>query len=88
MKLKEGFMLREIAGSWIIVPLGERVVEFKSMMTLNGSAALIWKQLESGADFDGLVTSVINEYDVDEPTARADVEQFVSMITKKGLIES
>lgn len=88
MKTKEGFMLREIAGSWIIVPLGERVVEFKSMMTLNGSAALIWKKLESGADFDELVKCITDEYDIDESTARADVEEFVSLITKKGLIES
>lgn len=41
MKLKTGFMLREIAGQWIVVPLGQRTVEFNAIMNLSETGALI-----------------------------------------------
>ena len=87
MKIKDGFMLREIADTWIVVPLRERVIEFNSMITLNGSAALIWKKLEAGADLNEIVACITNEYDIDAHTAMDDVNQFVSKIANKGLIE-
>ena len=87
MKIKEGFMLREVAGSWIVVPLGQRVIEFNGLMTLSESGALLWKKMEKGAEVDDLIQLVLSEYDIDEVTARADVEEMVSAIQKKGLIE-
>lgn len=87
MKIKDGFMLREIAGSWIVVPLGQRVVEFNGLMTLSESGALIWKRLEKGADTDELVDAILSEYVIDEATARADIEELVHAISEKGLIE-
>lgn len=87
MKIKDGFMLRQIAGSWVVVPLGQRVVEFNGLMTLNESGALLWKLLESGADENDMVKAITDEYTIDEATARADVKEMVDSITAKGLIE-
>jgi hypothetical protein len=85
MKIKDGFMLREIAGSWIVVPIGQRVVEFNGLMTLSESGALLWKQLERGAEHRQLIETVLAEYDIDRDTAEADVEEFVTAISEKGL---
>lgn len=87
MKIKSGFMLRDIAGSWIVVPLGQRVVEFNGLMTLNESGALIWRKLEGGAEIDDLVQVICSEYDVDEATARIDVEEIVESIRSQNLLE-
>lgn len=87
MRIKEGFILREIAGTWVAVPIGERVVEFNGLMTLNETGALLWKSLENNVTFDDLVTSLLNEYDVDEITAKSDVEDFIALVQEKGLIE-
>ena len=87
MKIKEGFMLREIAGSWIVVPIGERVVEFNGMMSLSKSGAQLWESLQSGADIEELVQLLKSKYDVDNETARADVQEFISSITERGLFE-
>lgn len=86
MKIKEGFMLREIAGTWVVVPLGQRVVEFNGLMTLSESGALLWRSLEAGAEFEELVNAILEEYEVDIATAKADVNDFISEIDKKGLI--
>lgn len=86
MKLKDGFMLREIAGTWVVVPLGQRVVEFNGLMTLSESGALLWRRLEGGAKVEELVNAILEEYEVDIATANADVNDFISEIDKKGLI--
>lgn len=87
MKIKDGFMLRQIAGSWVVVPLGQRIVEFNGLMTLNESGALLWKLLEAGTDMENLIKAITNEYTVDEDTARADVCEILKRITEKGLVE-
>ncbi|MEN6461370.1 MAG: PqqD family protein [Syntrophomonas sp.] len=86
MKIKEGFMLREIAGQWVVVPLGERVVEFNGIMTLNETGVTIWKRLENDSSEDDLVQAILTEYTIDEETARADIREFVSLIREKNLL--
>jgi len=87
MKIKGGFILRSIAGSWIVVPIGQRVVEFNGLMTLSDSGAFLWRSLERSAGMEELVASVLGEYDIDEATARLDVQEFVSAVGERGLLE-
>ncbi|MCG8502731.1 MAG: PqqD family protein [Firmicutes bacterium] len=87
MKIKDGFMLREIAGSWMVVPIGERVVEFNGLMVLSESGAVLWNKLVKGDDIEGLAMTLSEEYDIDQTTARTDVESFVSMVAERGLFE-
>jgi hypothetical protein len=87
MKIKDGFMLRSIAGSWVVVPIGQRVVEFNGLMTLSETGALLWKKLECGADMDKLVASILGEYDIDEATAMSDVKEFISAVGERGLLQ-
>ena len=87
MKIKSGYMLREIAGQYVVVPLGARVVEFNGIITLSESGAFLWKKLVEGTDINGLVESILQEYDVERSIAENDVEEFVASITERQLIE-
>lgn len=87
MKIKDGFMLREIAGQWVVVPLGSRVVEFNSIMTLTESGAILWKLMEKGSGEDEMIKALLAEYDVDESVVRGDVHAFVESIAEKGICE-
>jgi len=87
MKIKNNLILREIAGSWIIVPVSEMVVEFNGLMNLNESGAFLWKMLAEGAEMDDLVSGFLKEYDVDEETARADIKEFIDLLKEKGLLQ-
>lgn len=87
MKLKNGFLCREVAGQWVVVPLGERVVEFNGIMTLSESGALLWNNMGNEILEEDLVQIVLNEYIVDEESARVDVREFVAMLREKELIE-
>lgn len=87
MKIRDGFMLRNVAGQWVVVPLGERVVEFNGIMTLSESGALLWKLMANDVLEEELVRTVLEEYIIDEVTAKADVLEFITAIRERGLIE-
>ncbi len=86
MKLKENFMLRQVAGSYVVVAVGDACVDFDGMLTLNESGALLWRTLEQGADRDGLTAALTAEYDVEPTQAQADVEEFISSLRDAGCL--
>jgi hypothetical protein len=86
MKIKEGFILRDIAGSWVVIPIGANVIEFSGMITLNDTGAFLWKLLQEGTDTSEMVSSLLQEYSVDEATANADVEDFILSVRARGLL--
>lgn len=87
LKIKGGFMLREVAEQWVVIPLGERVVEFNGIMTLSESGAILWKEMEKSVLEEDLVSVLLKEYSVDEEVAKADILEFVTALRQKGLLE-
>ena len=87
MKVKDGFVLRTIAGSNIVVPVGAATAQFNGMITLNDSGAFLWRELEKGADVDSLTEALLREYDVDEATARTCTADFIAKLEEAGCLE-
>ena len=88
MKIKENLLLRQIAGQWIAVPIGERVVGVGGIISLNETGAFLWKKIEEGtADCQSLAELLTAEYDVSLDVARQDVEEFVAAMKEKELLE-
>ena len=88
MKLNENFVLREIAGNYVILPLGSASVDLNGMLKLNESGAFLWKVLETGADAEGLVQALTGEYTVSQEQARADVAEFLEKLVQAGCAEA
>lgn len=86
MKLKKGFVLREVAGETVVVPVGSEL-NFRGMITLNETGKTIWLALENDTDIEGLTKAILSEYRVDEKTARAGVEKFVEKLKGYGFLE-
>lgn len=87
MKIKEGFLLKEVAGNNIIVPIGDNLVDFSAMITVNETGAFLWKMLEKGAELDELVTALTGEFDVGEEIAKGDITDFINVLKDKGILE-
>ncbi len=85
MKLKEGFILRELAGETVVIPSGDSV-NLNMMITLNETAAFLWRKLENGAEESELVAALLSEYDVDEATATTCVSAFVKKLCDNGFL--
>ena len=89
MKTKKGFKLRNVCGENIIVGEGIENIDFSRVISMNESASYLWKNIQEGGDFtaDTLVKLLLDEYETDEDTARADVDQLIAKWQEAGIIE-
>ncbi len=87
MKIKQGFVLRQVADATIVVPSGKASLDFNGMITLNETGAFLWSLLENETTVDEMVEAMLADYEVDEATARAGIERFVAKLDSEGLLE-
>ena len=85
MKLKDGFILRQVAGENVVIPSGDEL-NLNMMITLNGTGKFLWERLEAGAEETDLVQALLDEYDVDEKTATANVAGFIQKLKEHGFL--
>jgi len=88
MKTKSGFNLRQICGENVIIAEGEENIDFSNIISMNESSAYLWKNIQD-KDFseDELVKLLTDEYEVDEITAKSDVNGLVKSWLDAGIIE-
>ena len=86
MKIADGFILRKVADSYVVVPVGENVVDFTSMITINETGEFIWQQLSEDTDIETVADALCAEYEVDRETAVRDVEAFVNILKDKKVL--
>lgn len=85
MKLKDGFILREVAGENVVIPAGD-ALNLNMMITLNDTGAFLWKLLEQETDEDAMVDALLAEYDVDETSAKTHVTAFVNKLKEQDFL--
>ncbi|WP_302443050.1 PqqD family protein [Paraprevotella xylaniphila] len=88
MRIKEGFELREICGEHVILSHGMDNIDFSKIISLNETAAFLWKQAvgKEAISEDGLVSSLLEAYEVDEETAVRDVARCLAKWREIGLL--
>lgn len=87
MKIKNGFAKREIAGSYIVVPVGKEASEFNGMITLNESGSFFWDCLQNDTTFDGAIEKITSEYNVEKSRAEEDLKKFITMLKENNLLD-
>ena len=88
MRMKKGFVLKNVASKWIVVPVGEKAVQFNGLLTLNDSGRILFQQLqENDVTLEMLTKTLMDLYDVDQHTAKQDVIFFIQKLKDKDLIE-
>ena len=87
MRLKSDYVLREIAGDYVLVPTGEAVAKYNGLFGVSEVGARILELLPECIDEEQIVSRIVEEYDVDEATAAADVNEFISSLREKEIIE-
>ena len=86
MKIREGFILRQIADTYIVVAVGEEAKKANVMITLNETGGFLWEKLTQGATKEGLVDAILVEYDIDKATAEKDVGAFIGKVRDNKLL--
>lgn len=85
MKLKDGFILRQVAGENVVIPSGD-ALDLNMMITLNETGVTLWKRLEREAELEDLTEALLAEYDVDQPTAAAAAAKFVEKLKEHDFL--
>ncbi len=90
MKTKKGFRLRDICGEHIVVAEGIDNIDFSKIISMNESSAYLWEKVQGEKEFneDELVKMLLEEYDVDEATAKKDVKKLIEQWTEAQIIEA
>ena len=88
MKIKEGFMLRKVSGSFMVLPIGENAAKIGGLMSLNETAADIWKLIEKeDRSEEEIVQLLSNEYDAPIEEIREAVERISGELQSGGIAE-
>ena len=88
MKVDKEFILREISGEYVIIPTGKTVLSFNGLISVNEVGAFLWNMLQKDVTVDELVTGVLEEYDVDEETAREDIQAFLDVLVEGDILHT
>lgn len=87
MKINNEFVMREIAGDYVVVPVGSTVADFNKLITLNDTGAFLWERLNEEVGVNELTDMLVKEYEVNRETAETDVKDFIKLLTDYGVIE-
>ena len=87
MRIKEGYILHEIAGNYVVIGVLQNVVNMNGLTTVNEVGALLWKKLEEGATEEELLAAVLTEYEVDAETASKDIKDFLDKLDHHKILE-
>jgi len=85
MKIKDGFLLKEVAGNHVVLPVGK--MDFDGVITLNETGVFIWKQLENSTTREKILSAFLDVYEVSEEKAREDLDAFLQILIKADLID-
>ena len=86
MKLKMDFILRDIVGETVLVPINESTSSFNGLITVNELGKFIWENIESSNDEDELLQRILDEYEVDREVAKADLDEFLGKLKAVDII--
>ncbi len=86
MKIREGFVVRQVMGQSMAIAVGETSRTFKGMVKLNDTAATMWQWLTEDITEEELVARMQQKYDIDAATAEESVKEFVNTLKEQGLL--
>ena len=88
MKIKDGYVLREVAGNMIVIPVGDAAINFNGMINLNETGAFLWKLLENDVEPRFLLQELMKEYDVEEEQAKKDITDVINKLYNAGVLDA
>ena len=79
-------VLREIAGEYVLIPMGETALKIQKLICLTESSAMLWKLLAEGTTEEAMVKALLDTYEVEPETAKADTAVFLENMRTLGLL--
>lgn len=85
MKIKQGYIVKQVAGTNVVVPVSNS--HFSAIISVNDTGAFLFEKLKNDVDKEFLVNLLLSEYDVFQDVAKKDVDLFLNQLSKAGLLD-
>lgn len=87
MKIKDGYILRQVNNEWIVVTVGQAAINFSGLIRLNETGAFLFDLMLKETNIDTLVKELTNEFDISEEIALRDVNKFIETLKVKNILD-
>ncbi len=87
MKIKDDFILRKVADSYVVVPVNSMTIDFNGIINLNETGAFLFEILQKGADKQTLLKKLMSEYEVSADNAESDIDKFIQKLKDEDILE-
>ena len=87
MKIKDGFILRNVIDEYIVMPTGDNIGKYNGTVILNEVSAFVWNLLQQPSDYDAILQAILSEYEIDEATARNDLDDLLAKFRAFEVLE-
>jgi hypothetical protein len=86
MKIKDGYILKDVANQYVVVPIGNEAINFNGMLRLNKTAKLLFEALNEEKELEDLVLLLKENYDINDEDALRDVKDFLTVLESKNIL--
>ncbi len=87
MKIKKDVIVRYVAGEYMLIPIGDTVMDYNGLFVMSESGMLLWDLIKNGAEKEELVSALMKEYGIDSKTAAEDTNEFIQKLCDLGIAE-
>lgn len=87
MKIKDDFILRKVADTYVVVPVNSMTLDFNGIINLNETGAFLFELLQNSATKDELLIRLLEEYDVSKQKASSDIDIFIEKVKEADILE-
>lgn len=87
MKIKDGYILKDVAGSKIVIATGAQRMDFNGVMTFNSVGAEIFNMLDGTNSIDDIAKKIAEDYNVPIERVKTDVENLINKMREHNLLD-
>ncbi|MDO5550878.1 MAG: PqqD family protein [Lachnospiraceae bacterium] len=88
MRMKKGFVLREVAGQFMVIATGEASRQFHGMIRLNQTGKEIWQGLSDGLTEEEIAGKLVQSYGIEKSQAAEDVRNMIRQMAEEGFLQN
>ncbi len=87
MKIKDGYILKDVAGAKIVIATGAQKMNFNGVMTFNSVGAEVFNMLDGTNSIDDIARKISKDYNVPFEKVKADVEKLINKMREHNLLD-
>ncbi|MBQ1310265.1 MAG: PqqD family protein [Blautia sp.] len=88
MKAAKGFILRNVVGEYILMPVDDKIAEFNGTVLMNKLSAFVWEKLQTSVSREEILGDILQEFEIDEATASKDLDELLAGMQELGILEA